>query len=336
MPWCYPIAAVWTLARTGSQPRSHDEAPKNRPFLRSTRLRIRRALRSLMQPTRFARPCVRPVPSRTNPRLSGLLAARRRCGRGVGRARARRGCLARRPRGEHERSVPPSCSSSCAIRATTSSVPAPSYPLFEHLGSLRGGSRRCRTRSTTTAHGTWTLRESRASITPRTRAIVVVSPNNPTGSYLKRNSRAIIRSSGCRIISDEVFASYSLARRPDGEPRRRSTPKALSVFALDGLSEARAFSPQMKLAWITVGGSTPLGRRSPDRTRAPLRHLPFARRARSARSRRAPRTHSRIAGRHSTPHLDEPRRHSLGSRPEAPSRLSPRRRVGTPSRAFPP
>ncbi len=132
-------------------------------------------------------------------------------------------------------------------------VPRPSYPLFEHLAQLE---------SVTAVpyrlgyDGAWHIDfpSVRESITPRTRAVVTVSPNNPTGSYLKTSELAELATLGLPIVSDEVFARYPL--RPD-RARARSAldagPGASLVFALGGLSKLAAL-PQAKLAWMAVGG----------------------------------------------------------------------------------
>jgi aspartate/methionine/tyrosine aminotransferase len=94
----------------------------------------------------------------------------------------------------------------------------------------------------------------RARIEPTTRAIVVVSPNNPTGSYVKRDELAAMAATGLPIVSDEVFAPYGFG----GDARRATSAldvasEASLVFALGGLSKAAAL-PQMKVAWTAVGG----------------------------------------------------------------------------------
>ncbi len=130
-------------------------------------------------------------------------------------------------------------------------VPAPSYPLLEHLGALesvelvpyRLG-----------FDGAWFIdvAEVARAVTDRTRAIVLVSPNNPTGSYLKRDELARLVGLGLPLISDEVFAEYPLA--PDTR-RAASVLEATDglVLALDGLSKVAAL-PQLKLAWMALGG----------------------------------------------------------------------------------
>jgi aspartate/methionine/tyrosine aminotransferase len=131
-------------------------------------------------------------------------------------------------------------------------VPVPSYPLFEHLARLEG----VRAVPYRLAYdGAWhvDLDSARRAVTARTRAVVAVSPNNPTGSYLKRAELAALAALGLPIVSDEVFARYPL--REDAERARSALDAAGAplVFALRCLSKLAAL-PQMKLAWIAVGG----------------------------------------------------------------------------------
>jgi alanine-synthesizing transaminase len=131
-------------------------------------------------------------------------------------------------------------------------VPAPSYPLFEHIGRLES----VRAVPYRLAYdGAWhvDVASARAARTPRTRAVIVVSPNNPTGSYLKRDELAALAALELPIVSDEVFARFPLR---DDATRVRSAleEKAVGlVFSLGGLSKLAAL-PQMKVAWMAVGG----------------------------------------------------------------------------------
>lgn len=132
-------------------------------------------------------------------------------------------------------------------------VPTPSYPLFEHLARLET----VRAVPYRIAYdGAWHLDfdSVRAAVGPRTRAIVLVTPNNPTGSILKRAELASLAELGIPLVSDEVFAGYTLD--PRGETARASSAleaQGALVFALGGLSKLAAL-PQMKLAWTVVGG----------------------------------------------------------------------------------
>jgi aspartate/methionine/tyrosine aminotransferase len=131
-------------------------------------------------------------------------------------------------------------------------VPRPSYPLFDHLAQLEA----VRAVPYRVAYdGAWHIDVAslRAALSPRTRAVVVVSPNNPTGSYVKRRELDGLAALGVPVVSDEVFARYPLR---DDDARARSALEARDaplVFALGGLSKLAAL-PQMKVAWIAVGG----------------------------------------------------------------------------------
>lgn len=133
-------------------------------------------------------------------------------------------------------------------------IPRPSYPLFEHLATLENVS----AVSYALAYdGAWhiDLDSVARAIGPRTRAIALVTPNNPTGSFLKRDELERLVSFGLPLISDEVFSSFELG--PD--PRRARSvleTSAVPVFALGGLSKLAAL-PQMKLAWTCVAGPAP-------------------------------------------------------------------------------
>ncbi|RSX56167.1 aminotransferase [Bifidobacterium dolichotidis] len=90
---------------------------------------------------------------------------------------------------------------------------------------------------------------------PRVQIIVVINPNNPTGSYIKPDERqAIIKLAQefeCAIIADEVFYGYDLEPF-DGNRRFAGEPQVLT-FALDGFSKMLA-APHAKVGWIEVSG----------------------------------------------------------------------------------
>ena len=132
-------------------------------------------------------------------------------------------------------------------------VPAPSYPLLEHLARFEGVA----TKTYRLAYdGAWHIdfESLRAALGPRSRAILVVNPNNPTGSFLSRDELARLVEIGLPLISDEVFATYPLEAKTDRVRTALEADGAL-VFALSGLSKLAAL-PQMKLAWIAVGGNS--------------------------------------------------------------------------------
>lgn len=130
-------------------------------------------------------------------------------------------------------------------------APQPSYPLFEHLANLESVELQpYRLRY----DGKWRLdiEEIKKACTERTRAILVVSPNNPTGSFLKRGELEALSRLGLPIISDEVFSSYPFS---DDCSRAQSALEcdAVLVFSLFGLSKLAAL-PQLKLSWTCING----------------------------------------------------------------------------------
>jgi aspartate/methionine/tyrosine aminotransferase len=132
-------------------------------------------------------------------------------------------------------------------------VPAPSYPLFEHLTRLDGVAARPYRLD---YQGRWVL--DTQSIDDvwdvRVRGVLAVSPNNPTGSCLSTGELDwLVRraaADGAALVLDEVFADYPVADRlPFWDPGGEGL-----VFRLGGLSKSAGL-PQVKLAWIAVQGS---------------------------------------------------------------------------------
>ena len=133
-------------------------------------------------------------------------------------------------------------------------VPRPSYPLFDlltGLESVRPVSYRL------DRHGGWCLdrRGIEQGVSPRTRAVLVVSPNNPTGSRLHDDDREWLAGLAAEreiaIIADEVFADYLL--QPAAPARSLIGESRALVFTLGGLSKSAGL-PQVKLAWAVVSG----------------------------------------------------------------------------------
>jgi alanine-synthesizing transaminase len=130
-------------------------------------------------------------------------------------------------------------------------VPEPSYPLFGDLCRLE----HVRARTYPLHYdGEWHIGigELRAAVNERTRAVLLVSPNNPTGSYLKRGELTQLEELGLPLISDEVFSDYALRQDASRVLSALESTRAL-VFALDGLSK-QAGLPQWKVAWICANG----------------------------------------------------------------------------------
>ncbi|HEY8946776.1 MAG TPA: pyridoxal phosphate-dependent aminotransferase [Polyangiaceae bacterium] len=130
-------------------------------------------------------------------------------------------------------------------------IPSPSYPLFEHLARFEAVQP---VPYPLRFDGAWHIDfpELERRLGPRTRAIALVNPNNPTGSFVKVDELERLAHLGLPLISDEVFARYPLAPPRLAARSALGTPGAL-VFALSGLSKLAAL-PQLKLAWITASG----------------------------------------------------------------------------------
>jgi hypothetical protein len=134
-------------------------------------------------------------------------------------------------------------------------VPRPSYPLFEPLAALEV----VRVEHYRLAyHDRWRLDPDslEAALSPRTRAVVLVQPNNPTGSCLSADEIAGIESlcseRGIAIISDEVFGDFPWPPSTAPLASMAGDRRALT-FVLSGLSKLCGM-PQMKLAWIAIAG----------------------------------------------------------------------------------
>lgn len=130
-------------------------------------------------------------------------------------------------------------------------VPRPSYPLLAHLGQYAG----VRLVPYSLAYdGVWHIdfESLRRALGPRSRAIVLVNPNNPTGSYVKRAELDALAALGLPLIADEVFARFAL----DDDPERVTSVLGASpalTFCIDGLSKSAGL-PQLKLSWIAASG----------------------------------------------------------------------------------
>ena len=132
-------------------------------------------------------------------------------------------------------------------------IPSPSYPLFQFLLELNDASYDYYPLKYDNA---WFLDFDalEALVGPRTKAIVLVNPNNPTGSYIKDEEMFLLnifcKKHGLAIISDEVFMDYRLEDGPFATLKGNSD---VLTFVLGGLSKALAL-PQMKLGWILTSG----------------------------------------------------------------------------------
>jgi hypothetical protein len=134
-------------------------------------------------------------------------------------------------------------------------VPQPSYPLFEFLAGLNDV--RLVPYPLIYDQG-WQidLPTLERRLEARPRALLVVHPNNPTGSFVRRRELAELlafcQRQDMALVADEVFADYSLGVDPQRVVSHAAITEALA-FTLSGLSKISAL-PQMKLAWLVVNG----------------------------------------------------------------------------------
>jgi alanine-synthesizing transaminase len=144
-------------------------------------------------------------------------------------------------------------------------VPRPSYPLFEHLTRLDAIEA---IPYDLEYHGRWQIdfESLAAHATESTRALLVVSPNNPTGSVLTHGElerlSTFCADHNLALVADEVFADYLLDAHADTVTDIAARSQVLA-FTLGGLSKSAGL-PQLKLGWIVVGGSEDVRARALD------------------------------------------------------------------------
>ncbi len=147
-------------------------------------------------------------------------------------------------------------------------VPKPGYPLLEVLTALESVRLVHYPLRYAEPEG-WALDRERLrdTISTRTVAIVAVSPNNPTGSYLKEGEldflQGLCRQFGLALIVDEVFSDYEADAAADRVPTAAGRSESLG-FVLNGFSKVLGL-PQLKLSWIQVSGPTLLRRPAEER-----------------------------------------------------------------------
>src|SRR5262249_29729301 len=138
-------------------------------------------------------------------------------------------------------------------------VPAPSYPLLDFLADIQDV--KLVRYPLVYDHG-WQIdfHALELAMTPRTRAVIVVNPNNPTGHFVKRAEveklSALCAARGLALIADEVFLDFSLEAKP---PQSFAGSRHALKFTMSGLSKICGL-PQMKAAWLVTGGSEELKR----------------------------------------------------------------------------
>jgi alanine-synthesizing transaminase len=136
-------------------------------------------------------------------------------------------------------------------------VPAPSYPLFDFLADIDDVKL---ARYPLLYDYGWQIdfRALVEAITPRTRGVIVVHPNNPTGHFCKPEELArlngICAARGMALIADEVFLDFAFGEK---QPPSFAQNTAALTFTLSGLSKISGL-PQMKIAWLIASGPEPL------------------------------------------------------------------------------
>ena len=143
-------------------------------------------------------------------------------------------------------------------------IPAPSYPLFAFLADIQDV--KLVRYPLVYDHG-WQIdfHSLQQAITPRTRGVIVVSPNNPTGHFVKEKELAklneLCAARGMALIADEVFLDFALS---DARPVTFAGSTGALTFAMSGLSKIVGL-PQMKMAWVVASGPGELKRQAMER-----------------------------------------------------------------------
>jgi alanine-synthesizing transaminase len=147
-------------------------------------------------------------------------------------------------------------------------IPQPGYPLLTYLAELESLHYIYYPLRYHEVSG-WSidLDVLEAVITPKTKAVVLVNPNMPTGSYIKRHELAklnrVCSKHNLALIVDEVFSDFSWAETPDQVKTIVNHSETLT-FVLNGLSKILGL-PQVKLAWIVISGNPDLCELAQDR-----------------------------------------------------------------------
>lgn len=135
-------------------------------------------------------------------------------------------------------------------------IPAPSYPLFDFLADIQDV--RLVRYPLVYDHG-WQidLHALERAMTARTRGVIVVHPNNPTGHFCKPEEieklNEICSARQIAVIADEVFLDFAMTGR---RPASFASNPSVLTFTMSGLSKIAGL-PQMKVAWLIVSGAEP-------------------------------------------------------------------------------
>lgn len=130
----------------------------------------------------------------------------------------------------------------------------PSYPLFETLADLNDVHLK---KIPLVYHDSWQLNREglEQSLTPQTKALLLIHPNNPTGHFVSAAEREFLRAAcvknSCALIVDEVFLDYAWSY--DSQAESFAGQQEVLTFTLSGISKILGL-PQMKLSWIVVSG----------------------------------------------------------------------------------
>jgi aspartate/methionine/tyrosine aminotransferase len=132
-------------------------------------------------------------------------------------------------------------------------IPSPSYPLFDFLANIQDVNL---VRYPLLYDHGWQIdfHALEQAVTPRTRGVIVVHPNNPTGHFSKNAEMAklnhICSMREMAIIADEVFLDFSYE---GDQPASFVANRESLTFTLSGLSKISGL-PQMKAAWLIANG----------------------------------------------------------------------------------
>jgi alanine-synthesizing transaminase len=144
-------------------------------------------------------------------------------------------------------------------------VASPSYPLFDYIAQLDDVQLReypllYDPHADLSSGQGWTidLHALEAAITSKTKAIIIVHPNNPTGNFASQQEREYLEdlcaSRELALIVDEVFLDYALGTP---QPSFAAGEPNYLTFVVSGISKVCGL-PQMKVSWIAAGGPSPL------------------------------------------------------------------------------
>ena len=132
-------------------------------------------------------------------------------------------------------------------------VPEPAYPLLEVIAALEGVT--LRPYQLVPLAGEWVIDATTLSVNRQTRAVLCINPSNPTGAFVGRRDRDVLRGfalkHGLAIVCDEVFLDYPA--EGVASPGTWAGEANVMTFVLSGLSKV-ALAPQLKLGWIVVAG----------------------------------------------------------------------------------